>query len=370
MSSDPLDVAARQRGHLPVERGEVEAPRPRRMPVERRCGRRASRRRARGRGSGSPSRARCSSTSRPGTTASVDRVLGDDRRRRRAAPRTGRPCRRRRRPTSTVPPVAAGERRARPRAARAGRCRTRRRRRPARPARRRRSTSAQRGAAVGAAHRRCRRPRRPTASAPGTGGRSAGQRRRPRCRPWPRPARRRSRSPGATPPTITLAAAQHGEPVGDRPGLAQLVGDDHDRRGPSARRLVDGREEGVDLLRGEHAGGLVEDHDPAPGHEHPEDLDPLALATATGRGPGAAGRRAGRSARRPRRTRCVGRGAVEAAARRRPARRSPTTVRAGTRRRSWKTMPMPSGPGEPTARSSSTGSPSTRISPACGRLTP
>ena len=43
----------------------------------------------------------------------------------------------------------------------------------------------------------------------------------------------------------------------------QLVGDDHDRE-PFDPQLLDAGEEGVDLLRGEHAGGLVEDDERAP----------------------------------------------------------------------------------------------------------
>ena len=47
---------------------------------------------------------------------------------------------------------------------------------------------------------------------------------------------------------------------------------------PLARSWREAGEEGVDLLGGEHAGGLVEDDELGPGHQHLEDLDPLALA--------------------------------------------------------------------------------------------
>jgi hypothetical protein len=74
-----------------------------------------------------------------------------------------------------------------------------------------------------------------------------------------------------------LASPQHRDPVGDGPGLVQLVGDD-DHRQAAGPQLAQPGEEGVDFLGGEDAGGLVEDHQPGPRHEHLEDLDPLAFA--------------------------------------------------------------------------------------------
>ena len=46
---------------------------------------------------------------------------------------------------------------------------------------------------------------------------------------------------------------------------------------PSVRSRSIDAEQRVDLLRGERAGGLVEDDDPGVQHEHPQDLDQLAL---------------------------------------------------------------------------------------------
>ena len=86
-----------------------------------------------------------------------------------------------------------------------------------------------------------------------------------------------------------LAPPQHGDPVGDGPRLVQLVGDDHHRQA-AGPELAEAGEEGVDLLGGEHAGGLVEDHQPGPRHQHLEDLHPLPLADrqVADEGPGVA----------------------------------------------------------------------------------
>ena len=74
-----------------------------------------------------------------------------------------------------------------------------------------------------------------------------------------------------------LAAPQHRDPVGDGASFVQLVGDD-DHREAAGPQLTETGEEGVDLLGGEHAGGLVEDDELGPRHQHLEDLHPLALA--------------------------------------------------------------------------------------------
>ena len=76
-----------------------------------------------------------------------------------------------------------------------------------------------------------------------------------------------------------LSAAQHGHPVGDRPGLAQLVRDDHDRESVLAE-AVDHAEQCLDLLRSERTRGLVEDDDARLGDQHPDELDDLALREA------------------------------------------------------------------------------------------
>ena len=74
-----------------------------------------------------------------------------------------------------------------------------------------------------------------------------------------------------------LAAAQDGHLVGDRADLVELVRDQHDAQALVAER-GDDREQRLDLLRRQHAGGLVEDHEPRPGHEDLEDLGALPLA--------------------------------------------------------------------------------------------
>ena len=109
----------------------------------------------------------------------------------------------------------------------------------------------------------------------GRGGSRAG--RAPCARPWRSISSRSSRVVGSTPPRMTLPPRSTRDPVGDGAGLVQLVGDDDHRQAPGPQ-LAQAGEEGVDLLGGEHAGGLVEDDELGPGHQHLEDLDPLALA--------------------------------------------------------------------------------------------
>ena len=75
------------------------------------------------------------------------------------------------------------------------------------------------------------------------------------------------------------AAPHHGDVVGDREHLVELVGDEQDRvaLGLELAQVV---EERVDLLRHQHRGRLVEDDDLGAAVEHLEDLDPLPLADA------------------------------------------------------------------------------------------
>ena len=72
-------------------------------------------------------------------------------------------------------------------------------------------------------------------------------------------------------------AAQHGDAVGDRQHLVQLVRDEDDRP-PVGRHRAQRLEERARLLRREHRGRLVEDQDARVAVERLEDLDPLLLA--------------------------------------------------------------------------------------------
>ena len=74
-----------------------------------------------------------------------------------------------------------------------------------------------------------------------------------------------------------LAAAQHGDPVGDLEHLVQLVADEDDRL-PVRLQAADDLEELVRLLRRQHGGRLVEDEDVGAAVERLQDLDPLLLA--------------------------------------------------------------------------------------------
>ena len=188
-------------------------------------------------GAAAPPSARCSRTSRPGTTASPPGPRG--RRRRPARERLAgrRPGRWPSPATCDRCPTPSGRQAERQlRAARAGRCPTRRRRRPARRAAPSKVTSLD-----GEACRRCPAPTAVDHAARGVVARG----------PSARPA-----AAAATAPTIAstssssverrrvdadedhLPAAQHGDPVGDRPGLGELVGDDHDAEAVAAQ-LVD-----------------------------------------------------------------------------------------------------------------------------------
>jgi hypothetical protein len=76
-----------------------------------------------------------------------------------------------------------------------------------------------------------------------------------------------------------LAPPDDGDPVGHGPDLAQLVGDEHDRRA-GRLEVTHHPDEVVDLLRRQHGGGLVEDQDVGLPVERLEDLDALLLADA------------------------------------------------------------------------------------------
>ena len=71
-----------------------------------------------------------------------------------------------------------------------------------------------------------------------------------------------------------LAAPHHRDPVGDGADLAQLVGDEDDALALVAQGDHDAHQV-VDLLRGEHGGGLVEDQEARVVGQRLEDLDAL-----------------------------------------------------------------------------------------------
>ena len=74
-----------------------------------------------------------------------------------------------------------------------------------------------------------------------------------------------------------LAAAQHGDAVGDLQHLVELVADEDDRHA-LAHEVLEDAEELERLLRREHGGRLVEDEDVRAAVERLEDLDALLLA--------------------------------------------------------------------------------------------
>jgi hypothetical protein len=74
------------------------------------------------------------------------------------------------------------------------------------------------------------------------------------------------------------AAPQHGDAVGDVEHLAELVGDEDDRRAHVVAERVQDPEEVGRLLRGQHRGGLVQDQDLGVSVERLHDLDPLLHA--------------------------------------------------------------------------------------------
>ena len=74
-----------------------------------------------------------------------------------------------------------------------------------------------------------------------------------------------------------LAAAQHGDPVGDLEHLVELVGDEDDRLALGGE-AADDREELLRLLRRQHGRRLVEDEDVGAAIERLQDLDALLLA--------------------------------------------------------------------------------------------
>ena len=100
----------------------------------------------------------------------------------------------------------------------------------------------------------------------------------------------------STVPTLR-AVAQHGDAIGHRHHLVELVRDEHDR--PALGRHRPQRlEQHLGLLRREHGGRLVEDQHRGVACERLEDLDPLLLADRQLPDLGRRDRPAGRSARR------------------------------------------------------------------------
>ena len=73
------------------------------------------------------------------------------------------------------------------------------------------------------------------------------------------------------------AAAQHGDAIGDRHHLVQLVRDEDDGA-PLVRHRAQRREERLHLLRRQHRRRLVEDQDARVAVQRLEDLDALLLA--------------------------------------------------------------------------------------------
>ena len=73
------------------------------------------------------------------------------------------------------------------------------------------------------------------------------------------------------------AVSQHRDPVGHRPHLVELVGDE-DHRAALGGHGAQHREQGLGLLGGEDGGGLVEDQDAGVLGQDLEDLHPLLLA--------------------------------------------------------------------------------------------
>ena len=74
-----------------------------------------------------------------------------------------------------------------------------------------------------------------------------------------------------------LAAAQHRHAVRDGQHLVQLVRDE-DQAAPVRLQFAHHAEQALGLLRGQHAGGLVEDQDPRAAQQGPHDLHALLLA--------------------------------------------------------------------------------------------
>ena len=75
------------------------------------------------------------------------------------------------------------------------------------------------------------------------------------------------------------AAAHHGDAVGDRQHLVELVGDEHDGRALARRSAAQHAEQLARPRRGvEHRGRLVEDEHFGAAVQHLQDLDPLLLA--------------------------------------------------------------------------------------------
>ena len=164
------------------------------------------------------------------------------------------------------------------------------------------------------------------------------------------------------------ALAEHRDPVGAPEDVLHPVGDQHDRV-PVGAEASERAEERRDLVLREHARRLVQDQDPGVGQQELEELDLLLLSD-------------GKTAHEglgvdleP-----VARGKLpDAVADLAPSRAGPrsgrksatfsATVKAGTSRRSWNTMPIEC-PRASCGERMLTGDPSTRISPPSGRYTP
>ncbi len=162
-----------------------------------------------------------------------------------------------------------------------------------------------------------------------------------------------------------LAAADHGDPVGDLADLAELVGDEDDG-GPALAELAHGLHQLVGLLGRQDGGRLVEDQDPGIAGERLDDLDALLDAHGEVLDDGIGVDIRSRTAPRSRGPRSRAASEVEEPAK--PVCSLPSitfsaTVNTGTSMKCWCTMPMPAAMASPGLAKRMT-SPSTRISPS------
>ena len=96
-------------------------------------------------------------------------------------------------------------------------------------------------------------------------------------RPTISSARRPAVGPGDRQVGHPPAAAQHDDAVAQGQDLGQLVGDE-DQAHAALGQAAQDAEQLLDLGRGEHGRGLVQDQDAGVAVEHLQDLDPLPLA--------------------------------------------------------------------------------------------
>ena len=138
------------------------------------------------------------------------------------------------------------------------------------------------------------------------------------------------------------AAAQHHDAVGDGEHLAELVGDEDDRLALVDQAAHDA-EEVVDLARGEHRGGLVEDEDVGLAEQRLDQLDPLLLADGQVADDGVGVDLEAVAARRARgsRSRAVSRSSSGPLRGSSPRMTFSATVKTGMSWKCWCTMPMP-----------------------------